>query len=123
MDLPLILMSTGIIIIVISFFVKGSSKKIEKELEDLSMSFYQENNQLKRRLKALEEELLMPSKAPAAFPKQKKAQPVAVSSINQILVSQVLALHDQGYNMSEISQRSSLSYDQIATILQNGVTK
>ncbi|MBQ0140335.1 MAG: hypothetical protein KBT36_13700 [Kurthia sp.] len=123
MDLSLILMCVGIIIILISFFTRGSKKKVEKEVEELSMSFYQENNQLKRRLKAVEEELLLSSNVPTTFPKQKKVTAPAVAAINQILVSQVLALHEQGYSLSEITQRSSLSSEQIALILQTGVTK
>lgn len=120
MDLSVILMSAGIIIILISFFTGNSKKRTEKELEELSMSFYQENNQLKRRLKVIEEELMLSQKS--MTPTTSKTAPSA-SHVNQILVSQVLALHNQGYNIQEISKRSSLDYNQIALILQNEVTK
>lgn len=123
MDLSLILMCTGIIIILISFFTGNSKKRTEKEVEELSMSFYQENNQLKRRLKAIEEELLLSSSDSVAFSKPKNAATPTNAPINPILVSQVLALHEQGYSLSEINQRSSLSSEQIAFILQTGVTK
>lgn len=120
MDLSVILMGVGILIVIISFFTGNSKKRTEKELEELSMSFYQENNQLKRRLKIIEEELMLSQKSMSPIPK--KMAPSA-SHVNQILVSQVLALHNQGFNLQEIAKRSSLDYDQIATILQNEVTK
>ncbi|RKJ29941.1 hypothetical protein D7X33_42060, partial [Butyricicoccus sp. 1XD8-22] len=59
MDFSIILMIIGIVCVVISFFLKDSSKKIEKDLEELSISIYQETNSLKRRLKVVEEELLL----------------------------------------------------------------
>lgn len=116
MDLPLILMSVGIVVVIISFFIGNSQKKYEKELEELSLSFYQENSQLKKRLKIIEEELLLSSKPIT----QKVKKSNVKSSINLILVNQAIALHNQGYNLNEIMQRTSLSQDQVKSILQNG---
>lgn len=116
MDLPLILMSVGIIVVIISFFIGNSQKKNEKEIEELSLSFYQENSQLKKRLKLIEEELLLSSKPVT----QKTKKSNANSSINLILVNQAIALHNQGFNLNEIMQRTSLSQDQVKSILQNG---
>lgn len=122
MDLSLILMAAGAVIVLISLFLGNSSKRLEKDVEELTLSFYNENNQLKRRIKVIEEELLLSPKAsPIKAVAQKKAATPPISSINKILVSQVLILHEQGYSMSDISQRSSLTYDQIASILQNEV--
>lgn len=122
MDLPLILIIIGAIIVIISFFIGNNSKRTEKDLEQLTLTFYNENNQLKQRIKVIEEELLLPSKTSAIKSTPKKSSAVNVSSINKILVSQVLVLHDQGYSMNEIAKRSSLSYDEIASILQQEVT-
>lgn len=122
MDLPLILIIIGAIIVIISFFIGNTSKRTEKDLEQLTLTFYNENNQLKQRIKVIEEELLLPSKTSAIKQTPKKAPAVNVSSLNKILVSQVLVLHDQGYSVSEIAKRSSLSYDEITSILQQEVT-
>ncbi|PKC52632.1 hypothetical protein RhiirA1_481066, partial [Rhizophagus irregularis] len=81
-----------------------SSKKIEKDLEELSISIYQETNSLKRRLKVVEEELLLepnfqvkspiPNKTKSSFNqsfqlKQTEAAPAKnVIPINEILVRQ-----------------------------------
>jgi hypothetical protein len=131
MTLPNILMAVGIVCIVLSFLIKDRTKKIEKDVEDLSINIYQETNALKRRLKVVEEELLldtpikMPKKAQQAY--QQPIQPNIVSPnntaakpINSILVSQVLALSKQGLTIEEIQKRSALSKEQIIHIIRNG---
>lgn len=122
MDLPLILIIIGAIIVIISFFIGNTSKSTEKDLEQLTLSFYNENDQLKRRIKVIEEELLLSSKSPVNQTTTKKSAATSISSINKILVSQVLVLHEQGYSMSEIAKRSSLTSDEIISILQQEVT-
>ena len=59
MKISLIIMCVGIFFILISFFMKDRSKRLEKEIEELSINIYQETNNLKRRLKIVEEELLL----------------------------------------------------------------
>ena len=41
------------------------------------------------------------------------------NKVNEILKSQVLALYNQGYSIDEISQRSSLSIEDITAILHS----
>ncbi len=124
MDLSLILIIVGIIIFIASFFVGNQSKQLEKDVEELSLNFYQETHQLKRRLKAVEEELLIEPQM--TFGKQKKNvnlkenAKVTIHGIHQILISQVMTLHKQGYNIDEISKRSSLTPEQIQAIISSG---
>lgn len=127
MELSTIIMIVGIICIIASFFLKDTSKKLEQEVEELSINFYQETNAIKRRLKVVEEELLIepafkvkPTKKVSNFkeptiPLQPQNKP-----INQILVQQVIALNKQGYPIDEISKMSTLSKEQIMHILNNG---
>ena len=132
-----IIMIVGICILILSFFVKDRTKKIEKDVEDLSINIYQETNAIKRRLKIVEEELLLDSQAVAmsAFPSSKQtktpfAQPTSVPQttnkqasvkpVHSILVSQVLELGKQGMSVPEIQKRSALSMEQIVHILKNG---
>lgn len=115
MDFSVIIMIIGIVLIVISFFLKDSSKKVEAELEDLSLTVYQETSALKRRLKVVEEELLIePTKVPFTVKKQ------ATPNIHDIIKNQVLELHKQGYSLSEISARSSLTIDDIKYVIGGG---
>ncbi|MEK4700416.1 hypothetical protein MKX47_12535 [Solibacillus sp. FSL R7-0668] len=149
MEISSILMIVGIVIIILSLFMKDKSSKIEKELDDLSINIYQETNSLKRRIKTLEEELLVEPNFQVKSPNgnQKKQQEAMQSfqqiaaqvkasqsygapsqnapkasnkPINGILVSQVLALNGQGLSIDEISKRSTLSHAQIQAIIANG---
>ena len=138
MELSTILMIIGILCIVLSLFLKDTSKKLEQDVEDLSLSIYQETNSLKKRLKIIEEELLLePSftvkpnntakKQMDAYKQAAKiTQPNPANSkknnqpVNEILVSQVIQLNKQGYPVDEISKMSTLSNEQILSILNNG---
>ena len=169
MDISIILMGIGILCIIISFFLKDKTNALEKELEELSINAFQETNSLKRRLKIVEEELLVdhnfkvkptntvaPSHPAQAFTQaaqkpdpmttfkqvaaQVKAQQAVQNSTQQtepvytpptappqtaqkpihgILVNQVLELNKQGLAIDEICRLSTLSPDQVRTILAN----
>lgn len=120
MELSSILMIIGIIVIIASFFIKDRSTQIEGDVEELSLNFYQETHQLKRRLKVIEEELLLEPKLIGKL--KKTASPVVTPTkgIHQIIISQVQTLHKQGYTIPEISKRSSLSIEQVQEVLQSG---
>ncbi len=139
MEFSTILMVIGIICIVASFFLKDTSKKLEQDVEDLSISIYQETNTLKKRLKLIEEELLLEPNFTVKSNTSNKRQQLAVYTqttqgtqskqanpdrntqpINEILVSQVIQLNKQGYPVDEISKMSTLSKEQIVSILNNG---
>lgn len=141
MDISLILMGIGIFCIILSFFIKDKSAKLETDLEEISIILYQETNALKRRLKIVEEELMLEPNFQVTAPKQtqvrqqtamatfqqvteqlKQAQALPQTTptekpINGILVSQVQALHGQGLSIEEISKRSTLTHTQIQSIL------
>lgn len=115
MDFSIIIMIIGILLIVLSFFLKDSNKKVEAEVEDLTFSLYQETSALKRRLKVVEEELLIESTKITA-PKKTAKKPV----VHDIIKSQVLALHKQGYSLKEISSRSSLTIEEVQSVIGGG---
>ncbi|MET4560501.1 LAS superfamily LD-carboxypeptidase LdcB [Lysinibacillus parviboronicapiens] len=145
MDLSIILMIAGIVLIVVSFFFKNTAKKVEQDVEELSISIFQETNNLKRRLKIVEEELLLEPdfqvKSPVAQnqplqnPKmqqvmqavQQAAQatksaptPQQTKPIHQIIISQVLELNKQGLSIADISIRSNLTEEQVRQVIANG---
>ena len=142
MDASLIVMIIGLVFIILSFFIKDSSKKTEQDLEELSISIYQETNSIKRRLKIVEEELLLEPNFKVQAPKaQAKPSPMATfqqvagqvkaaqamqqaatstKPVHNILVSQVIELNKQGLSIEEISKRSTLTPEQIQGILLNG---
>ncbi|MCT6922632.1 hypothetical protein [Metasolibacillus sp.] len=120
MELSIILMIVGIFFIILSLFLRDSHKKVEKEVEDLSLTIFQETNQLKRRLKIVEEELMLEPNFQVAKKKPLSAQPRASQPVNGILVSQVLELNKQGLAIEEISRLSTLSEEQVRQILTTG---
>jgi hypothetical protein len=109
-------MVIGIILVIVSFFVKDSVKKMETEMEDLSFTLYQETSAIKRRLKIVEEEILMET-SKIILPVKQKTKPV----IHEIIKSQVLELHKQGYSLREISKRSSLTIDEVKSVIGGGI--
>lgn len=111
MNVTEILLIIGIICIIVSFFFKNSRKQADK-LEDISISLHQETNQLKKRLRAVEEELLIDVN-PVSISKQLKTKP-----IHEIIVNQILSLHAQGYSISDIAKRSSLTNEEVMHVLQ-----
>ena len=146
MNASLIVMIIGLVLVIVSLFMKDSSKKTEQDLEELSISIYQETNNIKRRLKIVEEELLLEPNFKVQAPKvQAKPSPMATfqqvaeqvkaaqaasetvqqsavrtKPVNSILVSQVIELNRQGLSIEEISKRSTLTPEQIQDILLNG---
>jgi hypothetical protein len=115
MDFPVIIMIIGILLIGLSFLLKDSNKKVETEVEELSFSLYQETSALKRRLKVIEEELLIES-TKMTSPKKNIKKPV----VHEIIKSQVLELHKQGYSLKEISTRSSLTVEEVQAVIGGG---
>lgn len=115
MDFSIIIMIIGILLIVISFFAKDSRKKVESEVEELSFTLYQETSAIKRRLKVVEEELLIES-TKITIPKKTPVKPV----VHEIIKIQVLELHKQGYSLNEIIKRSSLTEEEVKYVLGGG---
>ena len=133
MDFGLLLMIVGLVIIIVSFFAKDASKKLAQDVEELSMNIYEETNRLTKRMKALEEEIMVDVTLPttkkhepytqssfsAAPPTQ--PQPAMSKPVNPIIVSQVLALQKQGMSVADISVRSNLSQAEVISVIaQNG---
>jgi hypothetical protein len=52
------LFSFAILLLILSFFKRDKVKDLEEQVEQLSLTIMQENYQIKKRIKILEEELL-----------------------------------------------------------------
>lgn len=113
MDIELILLGIGIICIILSFFIGNSRRNNEEEIENISISLHQETNQLKKRLKAIEEELMI-SVGPVTNEQRRKTKPV-----HEIIINQILSLKAQGYSIPEIAKRSSLSNEEVIDVLKS----
>ncbi|MGG0642878.1 hypothetical protein ABE021_02875 [Sporosarcina gallistercoris] len=114
MSLPISLMIIGITALIVSIFA-GTKSNSAHEIEQVSISLHQETSHLKKRLKALEEELMIdptPMKQPMRSIETTKP-------VHSIIISQITALHGQGYPVEEISKRSSLTEDEVRSVLRS----
>ncbi|WP_025784755.1 hypothetical protein [Sporosarcina sp. D27] len=114
MSLPITLMIVGIIALFVSIFF-GSKQSNTDEIENISISLHQETSHLKKRLKALEEELMV-EPAPLTHSSRSTEMP---KPVHTIIVSQIIALHGQGYSIEDISKRSSLPSEQVLSVLRS----
>ena len=109
MGLSPILMIAGMAVIIISLLFKDKSAKVERDVEDLSINIYQETNALKRRIKALEEELLVEPNFQVRKPssvQQNSEQQAAFSSFQQV-AAQVKAAQSFGTASKATPQKSA----------------
>lgn len=111
MDITLILLIIGLISIILSFFFGNSHGGHGDDIENISISLHHETNQLKKRLRAVEEELMI------GVPAIGKIQPAKNKPVHEIIINQILSLHAQGYSIDEIAKRSSLSTEQVSEVL------
>lgn len=108
----------GIILFVLSFFANDKYKQLQKEIEQLSIATMQESYQMNKKIKVLEEELLIDtSMSQAIQPTQRKS----VTSLNQTstLIQRVYQLSEQGYSTEDIAQATNLSEHDIRMIINN----
>lgn len=104
----------ALLLLILSFFLKDPYKELKNELDQFSMQQIQDMYQLKRKVKILEEELLIDDnefKTPTAFnPPNKK-------EVHAILKNQVWSLAKQGLTIDQIAKQSSLSQEDVQAII------
>lgn len=105
----IILFSLSILLFILSFFRKDRTEDIEKQIEELSITYMQEMYQLKKKIRHLEEELLI-QHTPSPFQ--------AKSSSQQRLVKEVIAYYEQGDQIEVIAKKTGLTSSEVARFLQ-----
>jgi len=120
MMLEIILIVIGIGCILISFFIKPKSSNLDMKIENVSIDMYEQMNDLQKRMRVIEDELLIPQPLmPQRTTKIKRPKQTTEESVHAIIVSQILALYQQGYDLPEIAKRSSLSEAKVAEVLRS----
>ncbi|PLS15231.1 hypothetical protein CVD28_23165 [Bacillus sp. M6-12] len=123
MDFAIIcLLVFAVILLLFSFFKKDRITKLEEEMEQMTLNHMQDIYQLKRKIKVLEEELLIqdvPTGNGKGF--RPAAAPVSAKkpAINEILKSQVLSLYQQGLPLEQIEKQSALSMNEILMVIED----
>ncbi|MCM3761664.1 hypothetical protein M3212_12785 [Alkalihalobacillus oceani] len=103
----IILLSLAILLFLLSFFRKDSTKKLEQELETLSLTHLQDMYQIKKRLGVLEDELLI----------SQQRSPFQQKSRSHQLMQEVVALYEQEMSSEEIATATGLTSDEVERLL------
>lgn len=120
MTLEIILMVAGISCIIASFFIKPKSANLDLKIENVSIAMHEQMNDLQKRMRVIEDELLIPQPLmPKRKHKPKVTKKIVEEPVHAIIVSQILVLHQQGYSLQEIAKRSSLPEAKVVEVLRS----
>lgn len=109
--LIIIMIIIAVLLIVASFVMPDYSKQVKEDVDQLSIQLYQETYQIKKRLKVLEEELLIPNNDLSLNKQSSK-------KVNPIIVNQVHLLNEQGLSVDQIAKQSALTIEEVNEILE-----
>lgn len=120
MTLEIILMVIGIGCILASLFIKPKSANLDMKIENVSIAMHEQMNDLQKRMRVIEDEMLIPQPLmPQRTTKLKRQKQTTEEPVHAIIVSQILALYQQGYDLPEIAKRSSLSEAKVTEVLRS----
>ncbi|MED3548989.1 hypothetical protein [Cytobacillus praedii] len=117
------LLAFALILLIISAFLKDPYKIIREEIDQLSMQQIQEMYVIKKKLKVLEEELLVGDEAFHPSSSIRQSFPSEKKEIHEIIKNQVWSLAQQGLTVDQISRQSSLSPNEVETILSEMIER
>jgi hypothetical protein len=103
----------------LSFFLKDPYKELREEIDQLTIQQIQDLYQIKKKLKVLEEELLVndtPLEKQSSFNTGK-------TQIHDIIKNQVWSLAQQGMDINQIAKQSSLTNKEVQEIINEFVDK
>jgi hypothetical protein len=109
------LLGFSLLLLIISFFQRDPYRELKEEVDQLTLQQVQEVYQIKRKIKILEEELLITDDdlSSTVIPVTKNQK-----EIHNIIKNQVWSLAEQGKTIEQISILSSLSNDDVYAILK-----
>lgn len=112
------LLAFSLILLIISVFTKDPYKLIREEIDQFSMQHIQELYVVKKKLKVLEEELLVTDESfqPALSVRQQPYENEK-KEVHEIIKNQVWSLVQQGLSVEQIARQSSLTPSEVEAIL------
>jgi Mor family transcriptional regulator len=114
-----ILIVLAVLLFVISFFLKDPYKELREEIDQLTIQQIQDLYQIKKKLKVLEEELLV---SDTTLEKQSSFH-TGKKQIHEIIKNQVWSLAQQGMDINQIAKQSSLTNQEVQEIINEFVDK
>ncbi|MBT2643784.1 hypothetical protein J7I80_16195 [Bacillus sp. ISL-41] len=103
----------------LSFFLKDPYKELREEIDQLTIQQIQDLYQIKKKLKVLEEELLVND---STLEKQSSFS-TGKKQIHDIIKNQVWSLAQQGMDINQIAKQSSLTNQEVQEIINEFVDK
>ncbi|MDU1845189.1 MULTISPECIES: hypothetical protein [Niallia] len=115
-------------LLILSFFLRDPIKDLREEIDQLSIQQVQEMYKIKKKLKVLEEELMIGEenfafKPSSAIKESKSDQAENIQPIHAIIKNQVWTLAASGVPVDQIANQSSLSITQVQQIINERVGK
>lgn len=112
------LFAAALILLVVSLFLRDPNKELREEVDQLSMQHAQDMYLIKKKLKVLEEELLVEDRAFQPAQSIKAAPPMMEKKeVHEIIKNQVIMLAKQGLSVGQIARQSSLSTEEVQAII------
>jgi len=108
------LFGISILLMILSFFLKDPYKQLREEIDEINMQQLQEMYQIKKKLKILEEELLV-NDIELSPPLSKIDSNHTM--VHEIIKNQVRSLAGQGTPIEQIARQSSLPVKEVQAIL------
>ncbi|EOR23609.1 hypothetical protein A499_11881 [Niallia nealsonii AAU1] len=124
----LVLIGVSLLLLILSFFLRDPIKDLREEIDQLSIQQVQEMYKIKKKLKVLEEELMIGEENFAFKPSSviKDTKPDQTENnqpIHAIIKNQVWTLAASGVPVDQIANQSSLSITQVQQIINERVGK
>lgn len=111
----IVLLSFSVLLLLVSIFQKDPIMEVKEEVDQLTLQQAQDFYQIKKRLKVLEEELML---SDDVFPKAARPMSTKQKEIHEIIKNQVWALAQQGKPIEQIASQSSLTSADVYAILK-----
>jgi hypothetical protein len=114
------LLSFAILLLLLSFSKKDKLKVLENQVEQLSINVLQDSYQLKKRMKILEEELLIHDEVlnkPSPTKQTEFIQPKDSNYKNER--ERIFSLYKRGLSYDEIAKKSTLTTEEVRIILEH----
>ncbi|WLV23564.1 hypothetical protein QR721_07825 [Aciduricibacillus chroicocephali] len=100
----------AIVLIILSFFMNDRIKELEKQFEQFSIGAMQDTYQIRKKIKLLEEEMLLDNFQKPAMSGTTNRKPT--------ILQDVLSFYEQGFSFEEIARRTSLSASDVQDIIR-----
>ncbi|WP_027955393.1 DUF6115 domain-containing protein [Halobacillus kuroshimensis] len=109
------LAGAAIVFFILSFFAKDRIKQLENQMEQMNLTMMQNDYQMKKKMKVLEEELLAGDLTQEIVDQHNQKQTSRPSPQNA--ADTVLTMYQKGYKTHYIAKQTNLSEDEVLAMV------